>query len=41
MKILVLSDTHGLLRQEVQKALRDCDAVIHSGDFHSFPLPSH
>lgn len=35
MKVLVLSDTHGLLRPEVGKMLRECDAVIHGGDFHT------
>ena len=31
-KIGVLSDTHGLLRDEVVDILKDCEAVIHSGD---------
>lgn len=35
MKFLIISDTHGLLRPEVKKMLGDCDAVIHSGDFHT------
>lgn len=35
MKILVLSDTHGLLRPEVSEMLGNCDAVIHGGDFHT------
>jgi len=35
MKVLVLSDTHGLLRPEVKKMLRECDAAIHAGDFHT------
>lgn len=35
MKILILSDTHGLLRPEVRKMLGDCDAVIHCGDYHT------
>ena len=32
MKIAVLSDTHGLLRPEVLKLVRRCDAAIHAGD---------
>lgn len=32
MKVLVLSDTHGLLRPQVQELLAQCDAVIHGGD---------
>ena len=35
MKILVLSDTHGLLRPGVREMLGDCDAVIHCGDYHT------
>lgn len=31
-KIGILSDTHGLLRQEVLRILANCDAVIHAGD---------
>ena len=29
MKIAVLSDTHNLLRTEVEEIIRECDAVIH------------
>lgn len=32
MKILVISDTHGLLRPEVAEHIKDSDAVIHGGD---------
>jgi putative phosphoesterase len=32
MRIGVLSDTHGLLRPEVQSALADVDLLIHAGD---------
>lgn len=32
MKIGVISDTHGLLRQEVVDKLRSCDAILHAGD---------
>lgn len=35
MKILVMSDTHGLLRPQVKEMLGKCDAVIHGGDFHT------
>lgn len=35
MKILVMSDTHGLLRPQVREMLGECDAVIHCGDYHT------
>lgn len=28
----LISDTHGLLRQEAVAALKDCDLIIHAGD---------
>ncbi len=28
----LISDTHGLLRDEALRALRDCDLIIHAGD---------
>lgn len=31
-RVAVLSDTHGLLRPEVMRAVAECDAVIHAGD---------
>jgi putative phosphoesterase len=31
-KIGVLSDTHGLLREEAVRRLRDCDLIVHAGD---------
>lgn len=31
-RVGILSDTHGLLRQEVIDILKDCDYVIHAGD---------
>ncbi|MCF0134702.1 MAG: metallophosphoesterase family protein [Bacteroidaceae bacterium] len=34
MKIIILSDTHGLLRPEVIEQLRDADAIIHGGDIN-------
>ena len=35
MKIGVLSDTHGLLRQEVIEHLSGCDAILHGGDINN------
>lgn len=32
MKIGIISDTHGLLRPEVIKALEGCEAILHGGD---------
>lgn len=32
MRIGILSDTHGLLRPEVIKALQGCSAILHGGD---------
>ncbi|WP_102127109.1 metallophosphoesterase family protein [Deinococcus planocerae] len=32
MHVLVLSDTHGLLRPEVLALVREADAVLHAGD---------
>lgn len=32
MKIGIISDTHGLLRPEVTKALEGCEAILHGGD---------
>lgn len=31
-KIGVISDTHGMLRDEVKENLRDCDVILHGGD---------
>lgn len=33
-RIGVISDTHGLLREEVRDRLRNCDAILHGGDIH-------
>lgn len=33
-KIGIISDTHGLLRPEVEDALRGCDAILHGGDIN-------
>lgn len=35
MEILILSDTHGLLRPQVREMLGKCDALIHCGDYHT------
>lgn len=32
-KIGIISDTHGLLRQEVLDILQTCDCILHAGDF--------
>jgi len=33
-KIGIISDTHGLLRQEVLEKLRECDIILHGGDIN-------
>lgn len=35
VKIGILSDTHGLLRENVLEQLADCDAILHGGDINS------
>ena len=35
VKIGVISDTHGLLREEVLEILRDCDCIFHGGDINN------
>lgn len=35
MKIGVISDTHGLLREEVLEILRGCDYILHGGDINN------
>lgn len=32
MIIGIISDTHGLLREDVMKNLKDCDLIVHAGD---------
>lgn len=32
-KIGVISDTHGLIRNQVREVLRGCDVILHGGDF--------
>lgn len=34
-QIAVLSDTHGLLREEVIQAIAGCDAIVHAGDINN------
>lgn len=34
-RIGVISDTHGLLREEVKERLKDCDRILHAGDVHT------
>ena len=31
-KVGIISDTHGLLRKEVQNILKSCDCILHAGD---------
>ncbi len=35
-KIGVISDTHGLLRENVKEVLCTCDAIFHGGDINSY-----
>ena len=34
MKLVILSDTHGLLRPEVTEHLKTADAILHGGDIN-------
>lgn len=34
-RIGVISDTHGLLREEVKQKLQGCDMIFHAGDIHT------
>ena len=34
MKLVILSDTHGLLRPEMLECLKDTDVILHGGDIH-------
>ena len=34
-RIAVLSDTHGLLREEVIQSIEGCDAIVHAGDINN------
>lgn len=33
-KLGIISDTHGLLRQEVLERLKGCDLILHGGDIN-------
>ena len=35
MKVGVISDTHGMLREEVLEILRGCDCILHAGDINN------
>ena len=35
IRAAVISDTHGLLRPEVERVIQTCDVVIHAGDCDS------
>lgn len=37
-RIGVISDTHGLLREQVASRLRGCDLILHAGDVDSLPV---
>ena len=37
-KIGIISDTHGLLRPEVERELRDCEVILHGGDFDNIEI---
>lgn len=32
IKMVIISDTHGLLREEVKERLKDCTYIFHAGD---------
>lgn len=34
-RVAILSDTHGLLREEVKEELKQADAIIHAGDINT------
>ena len=38
LRIGVISDTHGLLREEVRKRLQGCDRILHAGDIHTLSM---
>ena len=35
MNLIILSDTHGLLRPAVLELLRSADTILHAGDINS------
>ncbi|MHC1721844.1 MAG: metallophosphoesterase family protein [Aminipila sp.] len=34
IKVGIISDTHGLLREEVKDILKECDYIVHGGDIN-------
>ncbi len=36
LKVAVISDTHGVLRESVLKMLENCDYILHAGDFDNY-----
>lgn len=36
LKVAVISDTHGVLREAVLKILENCDYILHAGDFDNY-----
>lgn len=34
-RVAIISDTHGLLREEVKEELKQADAIIHAGDINT------
>lgn len=34
----VISDTHGLLREEVKELFKDCEMILHAGDAGKIPV---
>lgn len=38
MMIGIISDTHGVLREEVVVHLKKCDVILHAGDFHTLSV---
>ena len=35
IRVGIISDTHGLLRPQVEETLKHCDRILHAGDFDS------
>lgn len=33
IRAAIISDTHGVLRPEVERILETCDVIVHAGDF--------
>ena len=41
MKLAILSDTHGLLRQPVLEHLKTADVILHAGDINTQAIVDH